>query len=222
MGDYAVAREQMVDCQIRPNDVTDYDIIDAFLDVPREMFVPQSMRAISYSDKDIEIGGALNGPRRCLMQVTPFARLLQSVKINDNEVVLSVGSGSGYGAAIISYLAESVVGLEVDESFVEQATDALSKLDIDNVAIIQGEHANGYSKEAPFDVIVIEGAVPDVPEGLLKQLRNGGRLAAIVGDGLSAQIRVYIKTENDVSVTRFGNASAPTLPGFEKAEEFVF
>ncbi|MEO1066994.1 MAG: protein-L-isoaspartate O-methyltransferase [Pseudomonadota bacterium] len=223
MGNFTEARIQMVDCQIRPNDVTDYNLIEAFNTIPRELFVPLGKRPIAYTDADISIySGDTPDDERFLTQVMPFAKMLQAVGLKENDVVLCIGAGSGYGAAVISKLVASVVAIESDDSLVTEANGTLGELEIDNVAIISGDLTAGCPSEAPFDAIVIEGAVEEVPERIVSQLRNHGRLVAVVGRGLAAEIQVFSKTDDDISVTRFGNVSIPALPGFQRAETFVF
>ena len=216
MIDFDAARRQMVDCQIRPNDVTDYDIIDAFSTVPRELFVPSSKKAIAYSDADVDLDG------RSLGQVTPLAKMLQVAEISNSDVVLCIGSGAGYGAAIVSRLANSVIAVESSEDLVSRSSETLVDLGYDNVAVVQAELEVGCPSEAPFDVILIEGAVSTLPQALLDQLRDEGRLVVVEGEGLSGQIRVYSRHGDDVSATGFSNVAVPRLPGFQKDEEFVF
>lgn len=223
MGDFAKARQQMVDCQIRPNDITNYDIISAFSTVPREMFVPQSKKSIAYIDSDIALEtGDAEGVSRFLMQATPFGKMVQAANIKPEELVLCIGCGSGYGAAIIAKLAGSVVAIDENQELVDRATDTLNEMGIDNIAVIEGNGPDGCSSEAPFDVIFVEGGVDAIPDALFKQLRDGGRLVAVVGRGLAAVICVYSKRNHDISVTRLGNVSVPHLPGFDVVETFSF
>lgn len=220
MIDFEAARRQMVDCQIRPNDVTDYDIIDAFLAIPRELFVPQSRKAVAYSDMDVAL--ATEEEDRFLMQVTPFAKMLQAAAIKRTDVVLCIGSGSGYGAAVVSCLANSVIAVEADETLVSNSTETLVELGYDNIAVLHGDLKEGCVSEAPFDVICVEGSVNDLPSSLFGQLRNEGRLIVVEGEGLSGQIKVFSRHGDDISATNYANVAVPSLPGFEKTDEFVF
>lgn len=223
MGDFQTARRQMVDCQIRPNDITDHDIIDAFLTVPREMFVPKSKSSIAYIDSNIQLNtGDDLGSDRYLMQATPFGRMVQAAEIRPDDLVLCVGCGSGYGAAIIAKLASSVVAIEEDQDLVDRASTTLSEMGVDNLAVIQGSLEAGCVNEAPFGVIFLEGAVDVIPASLFEQLRDGGRLIAVVGRGLTSVICVYHKRGGDISITRHGNVSVPKLPGFRELETFKF
>mgnify|MGYP001241968195 CR=1 FL=1 len=223
MSDFEKARRQMVDCQIRPNDITDFDVISAFSAVPREEFLPSDKKMIAYIDRDLNIEASSHPEReRYLIQVTPFAKMVQAASIAADEFVLCVGSGCGYGAAVIARLADSVIGLEESESLVARASDVINNLAIENLAIVRGELAKGYLLEAPFDVIIIEGAVESVPDTLFKQFKDHGRLVCVVGHGLSGVIHLYRKTGDDISLRRLGNASLPVLPGFAHEKGFVF
>lgn len=223
MGDFQKARRQMVDCQIRPNDITDFDVIDAFSSVPREMFVPQSKKQIAYIDKDLMIDNSdSDNEGRFLMQATPFAKMVTAAAIKPNDLVLCVGSGCGYGAAIIAKLAGSVVAIDDNQSLVDRASETINVLEIDNLAIIYGDLEKGCPGEAPFDVIVIEGAIDSVPDALFEQLRNNGRLVCVIGEGLSSTICTYLKQDDDISLIKSGNVSVPRLRAFKMKDRFTF
>ncbi|KQO80848.1 protein-L-isoaspartate O-methyltransferase [Rhizobium sp. Leaf262] len=223
MMDFETARGKMVDSQLRTTDVTSHSVLKAFLAVPREAFVPAGVKQIAYADEDLQICPAKDGrPARYVMKASPLAKMLQLAAINKTDVVLEIGSGSGYVSAILSQLAGSVVSLESDEELSAVATAALSTLGYDNVATVNGELAQGYAAEAPYDVIFINGSVEEVPATLLEQLRDGGRLVAVVGYGNSAKATVYRRDGKGTSSTGFFNASVKPVPGFTKAREFVF
>jgi len=148
--------------------------------------------------------------------------MLQVADISSSDLVLCIGSGSGYGAAVVSRLANSVIAIESSEELVSRSSETLIDLGYDNVAVIQADLAVGCPSEAPFDVILIEGAVSTLPKALLDQLRDEGRLVAVEGEGLSGQIRVYSRHGDGVSSTGFANVAVPRLPGFEKADGFIF
>ena len=220
MTDFEQSRRRMVDNQLRTNDVTDYRILDAMGDVPRESFLPGSKRVIAYIDEDLPIGGEDSG--RFLMKPHVFAKLIQLAEIRPDDVVLVIGAGSGYSTAVLSKLAASVVAVEEDADFVKAASEALLELGIENAAVVDGPLAAGYASEGPYDVIVIDGAVDELPDALLTQLKSGGRLVVIEGRGGAGVAKLYQASGSRVS-SRFGfNASAAVLPGFEKAPEFVF
>ncbi|MGK9054430.1 protein-L-isoaspartate O-methyltransferase [Neorhizobium sp. CSC1952] len=217
MMDFEAARTKMVENQIRTTDVTSHSVLRAFYTVPREAFVPAKAKSLAYIDTDIEVA-----PGRYLMEASPLAKLLQLAAITKDDVVLEVGTGSGYASAILSLLAGSVVSLEVDEALAAQAAEALSSLGCDNVAVVTGALEQGYADEAPYDLIFVNGAVEEVPAALLEQLREGGRLVAVVGYGNAAQAKVLVREQGVISEGAHFNASVKPLPGFRKAKEFVF
>ncbi|NVP58156.1 protein-L-isoaspartate O-methyltransferase family protein [Mycoplana rhizolycopersici] len=215
--DYTAARIKMVDNQIRTTDVTSHSVLDAFLTVPREAFVPAQLKPLAYIDNDIEVA-----PGRYLMEPSPLAKLIQLAVVTKDDVVLEVGCNSGYASAILSKLAGSVVALEVDEELAARASETLAELGYDNVAVVTGDLENGYAAEAPYDVIFVHGAVEVVPEALFGQLRDGGRLVVVEGYGNASQARLYIKERGLASERSAFNTAVKPLPGFRKAAEFVF
>ncbi len=223
MMDFETARANMVDSQLRTTDVTSHSVLKAFLSVPREAFVPTGARQIAYVDEDLQICPARDGrPARYVMKASPLAKLLQLAAVSREDVVLEVGGGSGYAAAILSQLAGSVVSLECDEALAAQATETLASLGYDNVAVVTGDLEKGYASEAPYDLIFVNGAVEEVPAALTEQWRDGGRLVVVVGYGNAAKATVYRRDGASTSAATFFNASVKPLPGFAKAAEFVF
>ncbi|MDS7597207.1 protein-L-isoaspartate O-methyltransferase [Agrobacterium tumefaciens] len=223
MMDFETARAKMVDSQLRTTDVTSHSVLNAFLNVPREAFVPAGARQIAYVDEDLQICPAKDGrPARYVMKASPLAKLLQLAAVTKDDVVLEVGGGSGYAAAILSQLAGSVVSLESDEQLAAEATETLASLGYDNVAVVTGDLEKGYAGEAPYDLIFINGSVEEVPAALLGQLRDGGRLVVVVGYGNAAMATVYRRDGNGTSAVTLFNASVKPVPGFAKVKEFVF
>lgn len=221
MIDYARARRTMVDTQVRVNDVTDTRIVDALMAVPREAFVPEARRALAYLDDDLPLNESRpGGAGRYLMEPMVFARMLQAAAIGEGERVLDVGSATGYPAAVLARLAGSVVALEEDEALAGAARTNLSGLA--NVTVATGPLAAGAAGLGPFDVILIEGAAGQVPQTLLAQLADGGRLVAVVGSGRAAKCLVHEKRGGEVSVRAAFDAAIPSLPGFEAPRGFVF
>ncbi|KQT48929.1 protein-L-isoaspartate O-methyltransferase [Aureimonas sp. Leaf454] len=215
--DFDAARIKMVDNQIRTTDVTDWAILKAFLDVPRERFVPEERRPLAYIDGDVPLGGG-----RYLMEASPFAKLLQLVAIRPGDRVLDVGATTGYSAAILCRLAASVVALESDAALAAIARDVLPTVGGASCRVVEGPLAEGHAAGAPYDVIVVEGAVDDIPQKLFDQLADGGRLIAVEGRGNAAAARLHIKEEKTIS-QRFGfNCSIQPLAEFRRSSEFVF
>jgi len=215
--DYAEARFNMVENQVRTNRVTDSLVIEAMSELPREFFVQKSQQGIAYIDEDIEIA-----PGRFLMEPMVLARLLQSAEVVESDVVLDIGCGTGYASAVLSRVANTVVALECDPALATQATDTLNSLEIDTVAVVGGSLKEGSPKQAPYDVIFIGGAVADVPPAIAGQLADGGRLVAVthtksVGTGI-----LITNHRGVLSRRELFDAATPFLPGFEPALAFVF
>lgn len=218
MVDFAKARVTMVDNQVRPSDVTEFAVVQALLDVPRERFVPAGAQALAYIDDDI----ALDDKGRALTKPAVFAKLVQLAAIEPHDVVLIVGAATGYGAAVIARLASSVVALEEDADLAARASTNLEALAVENVAVVTGALTAGYKKEAPYDVVFVDGAIESVPAALTDQLRDQGRLVAIVGQGRAADAMIYQKSGSDVAGRSAFNAAARSLPGFARPKTFVF
>ena len=219
MVDYARARRTMVDCQVRPSDVTDLRIIAAMLDVPRELFVTPSRRAIAYLDLDVPVA---DGSLRALLKPMVFAKLLQAAGIGETDRVLDVGCATGYSSAVLAKLAGNVVALDEDSALCRSASENLAALGV-HVTVATGPLAAGWLDEAPYDAILLEGASEVAPDRLLAQLKDGGRLLAVIGSGPMGKATIYRKAaEGRVTALPLFDASAPPLPGFAKAPAFVF
>lgn len=217
--DYALARLNMVESQIRTNKVTDSGIIGAFESVPRELFVPKGKRGIAYTDEALDIGSG-----RHMLEPMVLARLLQAAQPKANDVALDVACGTGYATALLARLVSTVVGLDEAADLIERGNEILSGLEIDNAALVAGGLASGYGKQAPYNVIVIEGAVEVLPEALFDQLADGGRLVTIeggsaVGPGVAV---LYEKRGAHVGRRVLFDAGTPGLPTFRRKPEFVF
>lgn len=221
--DFSSLRTKMVDSQVRPTDVTDLALISAMLSVPREAFVAAGRRELAYIDDNLPLGTpGSTDPQRYLMEPSPFARLVQLALVRPQDVVLDVGCGTGYASAVLSRLAASVIALESNPLLAEQATSILSGLGHDNVAVVEGPLEAGYAAEAPYDVIFVGGAVDEVPQALSRQLREGGRLVAVVGSGNAGVASLYVRDGDVVGRRRAFNAAVRPLPGFRREESFVF
>lgn len=218
MTDFAAARYFMVEGQIRPNKVTDQRLVDVLSELPREAFVPSSARGVAYVDDDLPIGKG-----RFLLEPMVFARMLQAAAVQETDRVLDIGAAGGYSTAVLGRLASSVVGLDCDEELTAAAAAALAGQGIANAKTVTGPLAEGYAQNAPYDVIVVEGTVPEVPASLTDQLAEGGRLVAIVqGKGSVGEVRLFQRTAGVVSSRTLFEAQPHALPGFEKKASFVF
>ena len=214
---FAVARRNMVDCQIKPNRVAEPRLLAALGAVPREAFVPRNLRGVAYLDEPLSLGKG-----RSLLTPMVLARLLQAAEIQPTDVVLHVGCGTGYGAAIASRLAATVVGLESDAALAEVAAETLAAQGCDSVVIERSALNQGCSKHAPYDVIVVEGQIDFLPEALLDQLAEGGRLVAVLREHGVGEGSLWVKRQGRVGRRALFDATVPTLPGFERVPGFVF
>lgn len=215
MSDFAARRVMMVDTQVRPSDVTKYPVIAAMLAVPREAYVPAAMREAAYVGENLPLA-----PQRVLLEPRTFAKMLDAMDIRADELVLDVGAGLGYSAAVIARMAEAVVAVET-EPMASEAQANLGSERVDNVALITGELVAGSARQAPFDAIVIEGGVEVVPDALTAQLKVGGRIAALFMIGALGVVRIGTKTADGIVWRDTFNAAAPVLPGFARVRAFA-
>lgn len=217
MIDYQAARIAMVDGQIRPSDVTLYPILEAMLSIPREVFVPTDKRSVAYAGEHIALD---NG--RVVLAPRVLAKMLEAVAIQPDELVLCVGAGLGYSTAVMARMAEAVIAVEEDTALASAAETNLSEQSADNAVVHTGALIEGAAAHGPYDVIVIEGGVEAVPEGLLDQLKLGGRITMLSMDGPSGQCRVGIRADNGINWRTSFDATAPVLSGFAKEDSFAF
>ena len=216
MTDYKTRRKIMVDTQIRPSDVTKFPIIDAFLFVPREKFVPDGKREAAYIGENFQIGQS-----RVILEPRTLAKLLEALDINNDELVLDIGTGLGYSSAVISLVAEVVIAVEDDSSLASEAEEILSEIGADNVVVEINKLEEGAPEHGPYDVIIIQGGVEEIPGSILKQLKNGGRVGAIfIEKGLSTA-KIGFKLNDKINWRYSFNAAAPVLPGFFKQKDFA-
>jgi protein-L-isoaspartate(D-aspartate) O-methyltransferase len=215
------ARRMMVDGQVRTNDVTDLRVQAAMLDVVRERFVPAERQALAYLDLDVRVGTDRQ-PARYLLKPMVLAKLIQAADLDAGDHVLDVGCATGYSSAVLSRMVQSVVALEEDPVLVLAARDALTDLGARNITVTAGRLTDGYPSQAPFDAILLDGATEIVPQVLLGQLKDGGRLVCVLRRGPVGKATIYRSAGGHVSAHTLFDAAAPLLPGFAKPPEFVF
>jgi protein-L-isoaspartate(D-aspartate) O-methyltransferase len=219
MTDFALARRNMVDGQLRPNRVTNSTLLSAVSELPRERFLPETLRAIAYADDDVPLG---NG--RFLMEPMVLARLIQALQVQPGDKALVVASGCGYGAALLSRLAKSVVAVESDAALGGSAEQTVKDLGIVNIRQTVAKLESGAPADAPFDAILIEGAVHEIPRPILDQLAEGGRLTTVraAPAGVLGVAELVLKEGGVASGRPLFDAGTPALPGFAPAPRFTF
>ncbi|GEO83023.1 protein-L-isoaspartate O-methyltransferase family protein [Pararhodospirillum oryzae] len=213
----STARLNMVKSQIMPNRVSDPLVLEALGNVPRELFAPKAMRAVAYVDEDIPLGKG-----RFVLEPLITARLLQAAEIVPEDVVLDIGTGTGYSAAVLSRMVSTVVALESDPDLAAKAESTLIELGVDNAVVITGPLAEGCPRQAPFSLIIVNGAIPHVPAPLRAQLADGGRLVAVLREGPVGRLVVVERHGNAFGQRTLFDTDAPLLPGFEPAPSFIF
>lgn len=215
MTDYAARRTTMVDTQIRPSDVTKFPIIEAMLSIPREEFVHAGLREAAYVGENLDLGRG-----RVMLEPRTLAKMLDALDVQRDELVLDLGCGLGYSAAVIARLAEAVVAVESDADLADEAQGILSREGADNVILHHGPLAEGAAQHGPYDAVVIEGAVAELPAAVTDQLKDGGRIACLFMEGALGVVRIGYKLDGGISWRFAFNASAPVLEGFERQAAF--
>lgn len=217
--DFTTARHNMVESQIRTNKVRDVRLLDALDEVPRERFLPQGRRGIAYNDEDLPLGG-----NRYLMEPMVLARLIQAAEVRPGDLVLDVACGTGYSAALMTHMGATVVGLEPEQALLDIGAEALDQRDMESALLLKGEIAEGYPKQAPYNAILLGGAVSEVPSALFDQLADGGRLVTVLRDDATVpgSAVLYRRAGEVVSYRTLFDANTPVLPGMEKQKGFVF
>ena len=207
----------MLDGQLRPNRLTDQRLQEAIMAVPREAFVPAALRGVAYVDDDVPLGGG-----RWLMEPMVLARLLQAADLEPGDVMLDVGCATGYSTAVAARLAGTVVALENDPELVRQANDNLAALGVVNAVVVHGELALGYPDQAPYQVILLNGAVDRAPETLLRQVAEGGRLLAVERCEGAGRAVLYLRQGGLIGRRVLFDAAVKPLPGFHAEPGFAF
>lgn len=217
MADSLALRTHMIDGQLRVNDINDERLLDAIKAIPRENFVPKAMRGFAYVDEDIDIGEG-----RYLMEPMIFAKMIDLARPVDGEVVLDVGCGTGYSTAVLAGLAGAVVAIEDNPTLVVSAEKKLAALDIMNVAVVESALTNGEIKQGPYDAIFIGGAVEQIPDTLLDQLKDNGRLVCVLMVNGVGRIHLAERKGDMIVAKNTDMANVMPLSGFEREKEFVF
>jgi protein-L-isoaspartate(D-aspartate) O-methyltransferase len=221
MSGFTTARQNMVDCQVRPSDVTDIRIIDAMLALPREAFVPPTQCKLAYLDLDLDVSDG-GSARRYLIKPVVTAKMLQAADIGDTDHVLVAGCATGYTAALVAKLAGRVTATETVPALAAKAKDVLAQLGLGNVTVRAADVAAGDPANAPYDVIVLDGATEITPEHLYQQLRDGGRLVGVFAQTKPPRAMIVTRSHGDFGNRALFDASAPVLPGLERVPAFVF
>jgi protein-L-isoaspartate(D-aspartate) O-methyltransferase len=222
MMDFAAARRIMVDSQVRPNDVTDLRLIAAMQALPRERFLPAEHADLAYLDFDVPATAEAGKPTRRLLKPMVLAKLIQAAEIAEGDHVLDVGCATGYSSAVLGRLAHTVVALEQDAGLAELARENLRALGGNKVEVAIGPLSAGWPLQAPYDVIVLNGAFDITPKALLRQLKPGGRLVGVLGRGPLGKAMLYCSIGGESGGRPIFDAAAPLLPGFAAPAAFVF
>lgn len=221
MSGFSTARQKMVDGQVRPSDVTDIRILDTMLAVPREAFVPQSQRQLAYLDLDLVVSEGASA-KRFLIKPVVTAKMLQAAEIRESDNVLVVGCATGYAAAVVAKLAGQVTATEGDAALAAKASDALAQLGLANVTVRVAAAAEGDPGNAPYDVILLNGATEIVPESLYGQLKEGGRLVGVFAMTQPQRATIVTRSHGDFGHRALFDAAVPVLPGLGRLPAFVF
>ena len=212
------ARFNMIEQQIRPWNVLDQDVLDLLVVVKREDFVPEAYKALAFVDTEIPLPGG-----ECMFTPKIEARLLQEVQVKKHENVLEIGTGSGYMAALLAHKARHVTGIEISPELKALAEANLARAGVTNVTVELGDGAMGWAKGAPYDVIVISGALEELPEAILKQVKVGGRIAAIIGQApvMTAQVVTRV-SETAYDTVKVFETNVSQLKATVKPSRFTF
>ena len=215
---HALARRKMVENQLRANRVTEEALVAALSELPRERFVPEALAGIAYVDEDLMVA-----PGRTLLEPMVLGRLIQALEIRPADMVLDLACATGYSTAVLARLAGTVVAVEPDVALAERANETLNALSVDNAVVVAGPLEQGYAKQAPYDAVLINGALASVPPALFEQLAEGGRLAAVIKDspGLG-RATLYRKQGGLMGHRVLFDAGTPLLPGMAREPGFVF
>ncbi len=215
------ARENMVLSQLQPSGVVSESVMEAYKTIPREMFVPNSLRGVSYLDDDIQLGGG-----RVLMEPLLHGLMIQDAGLNVGDKCLDIGGGTGYSAAILALLTGSVIALEQEEKLLQEANNHWNSLGLGGkISAILGDHSAGYLSGAPYKAIFINGAVAEIPETLFSQLAENGTLYAVLmplDSGVGKVVAAKRSSDGFTSITILGEGVTSYVPCFSPVKSFVF
>lgn len=217
--DYALARQNMIESQLRTNKITQDALLDAMRRVPREQFLPLNKQKFAYLDEDIPLGAG-----RYETEPMVLANMIQALKLGPQDDVLVVGAAAGYSAAVISRIAKSVFAVESEADLAARASEQLTQFAFDNVVVVEGPLTDGRADQGPYDAILVNGAVAETPTALTAQLKKGGRLVTVVrpGEDKVGTIRVFENIGGTLSERTLADVSIPFLKGFEPKPAFTF
>ena len=215
MNHFEKLRKTMVDTQVRPSGVSCTEVIDALASVPRELFVPEYLKNLSYIEENIVFESG-----RFMVQPRILGKLLENLLIQKDESVLVVGSGCGYMASVVGKLAELVVGVESDKVLIESSEQSVIEAGIDNVIIVESELSLGATQHGLYDVIIFEGAIDLVPDIILSQLKEYGRIAAFFSERNLTEARVGVKVNGILSCRSCFSCDIPVMKEFRKSKTF--
>lgn len=216
MSDFARRREMMVDTQVRPNDVTKYPVIAAMLHVPRENFVPDARRDIAYSGENLDLGHG-----RVLLEARTLSKMMDALDIQPDDLVMVLGAGYGYSAAVLARMAQAVVAVESDADLAGAAEQRLAAEGADNVAVVKAALDAGAAAHGPYDAILVDGGIEVLPDAVADQLREGGRIIALWQEGGLGVVKLGLKLDGRINWRFAFNAHAPVLPGLARRAEFT-
>ena len=216
MTDFAQRRTMMVDSQVRPNEVTSYPVIEAMLTVPREQFVPDSRQDVAYAENNIDLA-----PGRVLLEPRTLGKMMDALNLQGTDLVLDIGAGYGYAAALMARIVEAVVAVEDSPEMAAEAETRLAGQDVFNVAVIKGPLTGGCASQGPYDAVLVEGAIEEFPDALTDQIAEGGRVVALFHEGHLGVVRIGLKLDGRINWRFAFNAGAPVLPGFARQQGFV-
>jgi protein-L-isoaspartate(D-aspartate) O-methyltransferase len=222
MADYALQRRNMVESQVRPSDITDRRIIRAMGEIAREAFCPEAMQTTSYRDEMLQVNTGRGARGRFTPAPRTLAKMIQALDLGDHDTVLEIGTGTGYAAAILSRIAAKVVCVEPDPALAEAARANVAAMGAANVTVVAGDSPAGHARGAPYDAILIAASVATMPRALLDQLKDGGRLVAILADGSFGRLTQWRRIGGTFDSLALSDAGAAPLAGFEKPAAFVF